>query len=65
MAIVINRKEQIKAKLFAEGRTELMNSPEAAATRESINDQVELVKRDYQQKERESQIEASLLVLTA
>ncbi|PWV46594.1 hypothetical protein [Chitinophaga sp. S165] len=64
MASKINRREEIKARLFAEGKAEIMDSSEASEIRESINEYMELVKREYLQKERESQIEASLLVLT-
>jgi len=65
MATKLNRKEEIKARLLAEGKVEIMNSPEAIDIREDINDYLESVKRDYQQRERGSQIEAAKFVFTS
>ncbi|SHN36794.1 hypothetical protein [Chitinophaga sp. CF418] len=65
MATKINRREEIIARLFAEGKAEIMDSPEAIATRESIDEYMESVKREYQQKAHASQIEASRFVVTA
>lgn len=42
-----------------------MNSPEANDIREDINDYVESVKRDYQWRERGSQIDAAQFVFTS
>lgn len=65
MATKINRREEIKARLFAEGKVEIMDSPEAYARSEAFDDYIEQVQREYRQKARESQIEASLFVVTA
>lgn len=65
MATKLNRKEEIKARLLAEGKVEIMNSLEAIDIREDINDYLESVKKDYQQRERGSQIEAAQFVFTS
>jgi hypothetical protein len=65
MANTYNRKADIQARLAAEGKVNRMESQESAAKREEINQQVKAVRRDFQQKERKSQIEASNLLLTA
>ena len=65
MANTYNRKADIQARLAAEGKVNRMESPESAARREEINQQVKAVRRDFQQKERKSQIDASNLLLTA
>lgn len=65
MANTYNRKADIQARLAAEGKVNRMESQESAARREEINQQVKAVRRDFQQKERKSQIDASNLLLTA
>lgn len=65
MATKINRTEEIKARLLAEGKVEIMNSPEAIAISDSIDEQMEQALREYKRKARQSEIDASRIILTS
>lgn len=62
--IIINESEKIQESLMKEGKVHRMDSPEALEIIASINEHVKKVKRDYQVKDRKSQIEASKILLT-
>ncbi len=63
--IVIKDTETIKAKLNAEGKVIYLDQPQHIAAIEAMNGQMETVRREYQIKERNSQISASKVILTA
>ncbi|PSL30944.1 hypothetical protein [Chitinophaga ginsengisoli] len=65
MATKINRREEIIARLFAEGKAEIMDSPEAIAQRESLDEYMEEARREYLRKAHASQIEASRFIITS
>jgi hypothetical protein len=65
MATKINRKEEIIARLFAEGKVEIMNSPEDHARTERINDYFEEVRREYILIARGSEMDAAKIILTS
>ena len=64
MAFKVNKKENIIARLNSEGKEQRMDSHDNNVNREEINLQMEIIMRDFQQKEYESQISASQFVLT-
>jgi hypothetical protein len=65
MAITISKKAEILERLNAEGRVRTMDSVEAIANREEINNQIVKVIKDYQHKANISQIKASEFIFTA
>jgi hypothetical protein len=65
MAIIINEKAEILNRLNAEGKVKIMDSPDAMAIREEINNQMVKVSKDYQHKANLSQIKASEFTFTA
>jgi alcohol dehydrogenase class IV len=65
MATKINRKEEIIARLSAEGKVKIMDSPEDHATRERINDYFEEVRREYILISRGSEMDAAKIILTS
>lgn len=64
MAIIINESQKIQKNLMKEGKVHKMDSPQDLEIIASINEHVKKVKRDYQVKNRKSQIEASKILLT-
>jgi hypothetical protein len=64
MAIKMSKTEEILARLQSEGRQQTMDSHEDSIIRERMNHEMELVMRESQYKEYESQISASQFVLT-
>ena len=65
MAIQVNRTKEILDRLRGEGHVQTMDTPEALAAREVINEFAEEVRREYLEKERLSIIAASQFVVTA
>jgi hypothetical protein len=65
MATELNKTKQIKAQLNAIEQVRPMSTPSDAAMINAVNQQMENVRREYQIKERESQLSASRVVLTA
>ena len=65
MATELNRTKEIKAQLNAIEQVRPMGTPSDAAMINAVNQQMEKVRREYQIKERESQLSASRVVLTA
>lgn len=65
MAIKVDRTRDILDRLESEGHVQIMNSPEALAARDVINEFAEKIRREYLEKERLSLIEASQFVITA
>jgi hypothetical protein len=64
MAITISKKAEILERLNAEGKVRTMDSDEAIANREEINNQIVKVIKDYQHKANISQIKASEFIFT-
>lgn len=65
MATELNKTKEIKAQLNAIEQVRPMGTPGDAAMINAVNQQMEKVRREYQIKERESQLSASRVVLTA
>lgn len=65
MATELNKTKEIKAQLNAIEQARPMSTPSDAAMINAVNQQMENVRREYQIKERESQLSASRVVLTA
>ncbi|OMP76274.1 hypothetical protein [[Flexibacter] sp. ATCC 35208] len=65
MAIQVDRLKEILDRSRDEGRLETMDTPDALAARNVINEYAEVVKREYLEKERLSIIAASQFVVTA
>lgn len=65
MAITLSRKAQIVSHLQDSGSVTRLSDSESSQKREAINNQVRKVRRDFQKKERKSQISAARLTLTA
>ncbi len=63
MATTVNKTKEVIDKLKAEQKT--LNSPQDLAKIFAINKHMENVRRDFQVKERDSQISASNIILTA
>ena len=61
----ISKTETIRAKMVEEGRVTFLDQPEDIAAIEEMNSQLEDVRREYQLKNRNSQISASNVILTA
>jgi hypothetical protein len=65
MAIQYNRKEEILTRLEAQGLVQTMDSAEALQAMEAINQHAIEIRREYQEKERKSIIEARQFTFTA
>jgi hypothetical protein len=65
MAIKINGREEVIARLSAEGKTRILDSPEDHATRERINDYSEEVRRESIRLLRASEMDAAKIILTS
>lgn len=63
--IAINESEVIKAQLNAEGKVTYLDQPQDIAAIVAMNGQMEAVRREYQVKDRNSQMTASKVILTA
>ena len=61
----INRSEDRINKLRAENKTELLNKIEHLESAERFNNFVEQVKSDFQIKDKQSQVSATKVILTA
>lgn len=61
----INKTEEIKAKLVSEGKVSFLDAPEHMAAILKMNEEMEEVRREYKIKEKNSQISAAQIVLTA
>ena len=65
MAITLSRKAEIVSRLQDSGSVSRLSDSESSRKRETINNQVKKVRRDFQKKERGSQISAAHVTLTA
>ena len=65
MIIKINKAELIITRLKAEGKVTYLDSPEQQKAILEMNTEMEDVKREYQLKERNSQISAANVVLNS
>jgi hypothetical protein len=63
--IEVNETEDIKAQLKAEGKVIYLDKPENIAAIAAMNVQMEAVRKEFQVKDRNSQLEASKVILTA
>lgn len=63
--IIINESEEIKAQLEAEGKVTHLSEPEHIAASVALNDQMNAVRKEYQVKDRKSQLAASMVILTS
>jgi hypothetical protein len=64
MAIILNKTAEIKAQMNGEKNVKILNSSHDVAMINTVNQQMESVRREYQIKERESQAAAFNVVLT-
>lgn len=60
----ISKTEEINARLRKEGKVTILNKPEHLAAVEVMNKRLEAARREFQIKERNSQISASKVILT-
>ena len=65
MATIINKTKEVIDKLNAEQKSQTLNSASDLANITAINKRMEEVRREFQVKERESQISASKITFTA
>jgi hypothetical protein len=65
MATKINRTQELIARLSAEGKRRILDSPEDHARRERINDYSEEVRREYIRISRGSEMDAAKIILTS
>lgn len=65
MALTLSRKAEIVKRLQDTGNVSRLSDMESSQRRETINNQVKKVRRDFQKKERGSQISAAHVTLTA
>jgi hypothetical protein len=65
MATVINKTKEVIDKLNAQQKSQTLNSASDLANIAAINKRMEEVRREFQIKERESQISASQITFTA
>jgi hypothetical protein len=63
--IVINESEAIKAQLKSDGKATNLDQQQYIAAIVAMNEQMEAVRREYQVKDRNSQMTASKVILTA
>jgi hypothetical protein len=61
----ISKSEEIKAKMKAEGKVTFLDKPDHRQAIINMNEQLEAVRRDFQNKDRNSQITAATVILTA
>jgi hypothetical protein len=61
----ISKSEEIKAKLKEGGYVSYLDKPEHVAAIVAMNEQMEVVRREYQVKDRNSQISAANVILTS
>ena len=61
----INKTEEIKARLFRENKVTCLDTPEHIKAIMKMNDEMEEVRREYKVKEKNSQISAYNIILTA
>lgn len=61
----INKTEAIKAKMEEEGNIVYLDKPEHMDAIVSMNENLEEIRREYQVKDRNSQISAANVILTA
>lgn len=65
MTEIISRSEKIIQQLKKEGKFVTLNRPEDLNAITEMNNEMENVRRDYQVKDRNSQVHASNVILTA
>ena len=65
MADVTSKTEEIKQRLRSEGKVGTIDSKTYEAATRTMNEKMEEVRREYQIKDRQSQISASKVILTA
>ena len=65
MITKISRTEAIRAKMKLEGKVTSLNAAKHISAITTMNLQLEAVRREYQVKDRNSQITASTVILTA
>ena len=65
MATIINKTKEVTDKLKSEQKTQILNSASDLAKISAINKHMQDVRREFQVKERESQMSASKVILTA
>ncbi len=65
MPEIISNSEKIIEQLEKEGKVEYLNKSEDLDAVFEMNDEMESVRRDYQVKDRKSQVSASNVILTA
>jgi hypothetical protein len=65
MAIKINGREEVIARLNAEGKRRIMDSPEDHARRERMNDYLEEARRECMRIARASEMEAAKFIITS
>ena len=61
----ISKTEAIKAKMKQEGKVTYLDQPKHIAAIVAMNEQLEAVRREFQVKDRNSQIAAATVILTA
>jgi len=61
----INKTEKLNAQLKKEGKVIQLNNKEHAEAIETMNEELEKTRRDYQVKNRESQVSAAKVILTS
>jgi hypothetical protein len=65
MITKISKTEAVKAKLRMEGKVSILDTSEHLDAIAIMNEQLEAVRREYQKKDKNSQISASRVILTA
>jgi len=60
----ISKTETIKAKMDQEGKVTYLDQPKHVQAILAMNEQLETVRREYQAKDRNSQITAATVILT-
>jgi len=61
----ISKTEAIKAKMQAQGKVSYLDKPKHVTAIIAMNEQLKAVRREYQVKDRDSQITASNVILTS
>ncbi len=64
MAHKISRKEDLLQRLQLEGKIEIKNQPEDQQVVIEMNERLKEIRKDFQTKERESQLSSSRVILT-
>jgi hypothetical protein len=65
MITKISKTEQIKARMKQDGKVYFLDQPSHVKAIVAMNGQLEAVRREYQVKDKNSQITASSVILTA